>query len=1072
FCQIARPKIKAEGLIASGTVLGERWRALKYEEKRPYDDMAAVDKARYDREMEVYKANHRASEGVMDDEKNVASSSGGGGGQETGTTAANKKRGAKDTFMRGEERKRDEKDMAVQNASLQAAGRVDSVTANKNAYPTFQEIDTTVDVQIEGMKDTNKKDPNAPKGVPGSFIFYQNEIRCKVLAENPKTTFGEASVIMGQRWKALSEEERRPYHAMRDNDKQRYEKEMAVYDASLQAVGRVRDEDKKRVEKDMAVQNAGLQVAGSVDNGTTNKNASPTFEEMDTTVDVQIRICEKDMVVYSENRQAEMAGNAMNELQQGNRSTAEDEKRAKSAGNTKASSVEDAESDDGLEECVICHEMLNLWNDDVVTCRNTKDCGASVHKQCMAKYDLEPLSEDCIRCCLLEPEEGVDRADTLNGLHFVVDGDHHKKLRKTIKAFGGTIVRTTDMADPEKTTFFVVNKSQKQAKVDEARKHGTPFIGPAKLRLLALEKTTVDQCKAQPPRSINCIGSTPLTRPTKPQLGDSSAQNKYLTMNTCLANPTLSAAANKPGSSKDINDEDGKSAIIDAFLAGRCNVINKTLAKKVGGSSNTDTPQSPMQKSTEKTAEGLDDTPMHAVSVAMKMRMGNRRDSAAGKKNSIASAAVDVAANGSNNTPASKKDDYEDSANNTARASASVTAEISRDSTAGADKENQVNASTKENDDGSAQGGNKKSNMFVGLSKRIMAAKCTLMKSVLPGKKTRAASIAPEKAIATDEIMAHLEAMKESVMNTPQVTEKKIKCNTNDGKGDDCSTASSDDFIWEAGLKTKHSVGRVVVGDAEKEGADCDDVLQEKGDDIDCEEVDRQPKDGGDKEEHEPVDDSTNLSDDIDTACVRGGDKEDGRADSADEETQPTANTSKKEVNAKLPPYAAAAIVPTLLKLIPVSRAACEAILREKGLAYSEPVYLITGSQEDYDIARETITLEMMWTKDSNTTNMTKVVLGRNTTTGIQWSAISRKLCDISLAYLIKDPHPTSTPTAFLSMKKKLADHAVCLDGSELNEPIGDKVALEDGMVISLYGPTGFAYRVEVSHNKALPSKK
>ena len=44
-------------------LMGERWRALTAEERIPFDELAAKDKARYQREMAVYKS--KAAEGAV-----------------------------------------------------------------------------------------------------------------------------------------------------------------------------------------------------------------------------------------------------------------------------------------------------------------------------------------------------------------------------------------------------------------------------------------------------------------------------------------------------------------------------------------------------------------------------------------------------------------------------------------------------------------------------------------------------------------------------------------------------------------------------------------------------------------------------------------------------------------------------------------------------------------------------------------------------------------------------------------------------------------------------------------------
>ena len=59
------PKFKAQGLPISGEDMGERWRALTPEEKRPYEEKMVIDRKRHGREMEVYKASRFTPQDVF-----------------------------------------------------------------------------------------------------------------------------------------------------------------------------------------------------------------------------------------------------------------------------------------------------------------------------------------------------------------------------------------------------------------------------------------------------------------------------------------------------------------------------------------------------------------------------------------------------------------------------------------------------------------------------------------------------------------------------------------------------------------------------------------------------------------------------------------------------------------------------------------------------------------------------------------------------------------------------------------------------------------------------------------------
>ncbi|CAF9905511.1 MAG: High mobility group nhp1 [Gomphillus americanus] len=85
--------------------------------------------------------------------------------------------------------------------------------------------------KTKGKADSGKKkkDPNAPKRGLSAYMFFANEQRENVREENPNISFGQVGKVLGERWKALSESERRPYEDKAKADKERYDAEKASY---------------------------------------------------------------------------------------------------------------------------------------------------------------------------------------------------------------------------------------------------------------------------------------------------------------------------------------------------------------------------------------------------------------------------------------------------------------------------------------------------------------------------------------------------------------------------------------------------------------------------------------------------------------------------------------------------------------------------------------------------------------------------------------------------------------------------------------------------------------------------
>lgn len=80
-----------------------------------------------------------------------------------------------------------------------------------------------------------KKDPNAPKRGLSAYMFFANDNREKVREENPGISFGQVGKMLGEKWKSLSDSERRPYEEKAAADKKRYEEEKEKYNQAAEA---------------------------------------------------------------------------------------------------------------------------------------------------------------------------------------------------------------------------------------------------------------------------------------------------------------------------------------------------------------------------------------------------------------------------------------------------------------------------------------------------------------------------------------------------------------------------------------------------------------------------------------------------------------------------------------------------------------------------------------------------------------------------------------------------------------------------------------------------------------------
>ena len=82
-----------------------------------------------------------------------------------------------------------------------------------------------------GRKKKAKKDPNAPKRNMSAYFLYSMYARPQVKKDSPEASFGEIARLISEQFKKLSDKERKKWDKKAAEDKERYQKEMAAYNA-------------------------------------------------------------------------------------------------------------------------------------------------------------------------------------------------------------------------------------------------------------------------------------------------------------------------------------------------------------------------------------------------------------------------------------------------------------------------------------------------------------------------------------------------------------------------------------------------------------------------------------------------------------------------------------------------------------------------------------------------------------------------------------------------------------------------------------------------------------------------
>ncbi|KAI9277362.1 high mobility group box domain-containing protein [Sporodiniella umbellata] len=82
------------------------------------------------------------------------------------------------------------------------------------------------------MQPKKKRDPNAPKGPGNVFFLYCRMERDNIKDEVPNESLGEVTRLLGQKWKALTKEEKQKYYDIYKKEMEEYETAMKSYTAA------------------------------------------------------------------------------------------------------------------------------------------------------------------------------------------------------------------------------------------------------------------------------------------------------------------------------------------------------------------------------------------------------------------------------------------------------------------------------------------------------------------------------------------------------------------------------------------------------------------------------------------------------------------------------------------------------------------------------------------------------------------------------------------------------------------------------------------------------------------------
>jgi hypothetical protein len=122
---------------------------------------------------------------------------------------------------------------------LRQTKRLKKTTFDNNESDSEASISESIISEVKpGRKSNNpaankkKRDPNAPKGPGNVFFLYCRMERDNIKDEVPNESLGEVTRLLGQKWKALTKEEKQKYYDIYKKEMEEYESAMKSYTAA------------------------------------------------------------------------------------------------------------------------------------------------------------------------------------------------------------------------------------------------------------------------------------------------------------------------------------------------------------------------------------------------------------------------------------------------------------------------------------------------------------------------------------------------------------------------------------------------------------------------------------------------------------------------------------------------------------------------------------------------------------------------------------------------------------------------------------------------------------------------
>lgn len=122
--------------------------------------------------------------------------------------------------------------LAAKNSNLSdSSAKGDEFADNTSnpSNPAIPNAESSTSIPKRRKRHKRDKNPAAPKHPLSAYMWFLTEVRPETMQTYPGSTVGQISKLCAERWKAMTDAERLPWHTKAQADKARYAREMQIY---------------------------------------------------------------------------------------------------------------------------------------------------------------------------------------------------------------------------------------------------------------------------------------------------------------------------------------------------------------------------------------------------------------------------------------------------------------------------------------------------------------------------------------------------------------------------------------------------------------------------------------------------------------------------------------------------------------------------------------------------------------------------------------------------------------------------------------------------------------------------